>query len=174
MPAYGEERNLAATVTDFLRVLQLDGVPHCVVVVNDGSPDRTGEVAERLAAEHPGRVLVVHHDVNRGYGAAVATGIKTGLELNGHRWLFLTDSDGQFEAAELPSFLAAARLERADAAGGHQGRGLRLQADRAAVHARARAEGRGSDDLARTHREAAAAGSPHHRAAGRALSPAVR
>jgi putative flippase GtrA len=120
MPAYGEERNLASTVTDFLRVLELDGVPHCVVVVNDGSPDRTGEVAERLAAEHPGRVLVVHHDVNRGYGAAVATGIKTGLELNGHRWLFLTDSDGQFEAAELPSFLAAARLERADAVVGYR------------------------------------------------------
>ena len=39
------------------------GMPHCVVVVNDGSTDRTGEVAERLAAEYPGRVLVVHHEV---------------------------------------------------------------------------------------------------------------
>jgi hypothetical protein len=119
MPAYREERNLARTVGDFLHVLETAGVPHCVIVVNDGSPDRTAEVAERLAAENPGRVLVVHHDVNRGYGAAVSTGIKTGLGVS-HRWLFLTDSDGQFEAAQLPSFLAAATRERADAVVGYR------------------------------------------------------
>jgi len=77
MPAYREEENLATTVADFLDVPESLGVPHCVVVVNDGSPDGTGEVAERLAAEYPGRVLVVHHEVNRGYGAAVSTGIAT-------------------------------------------------------------------------------------------------
>jgi hypothetical protein len=122
MPAYREEENLAATVTDFLRVPESIGVPHIVVVVNDGSPDGTGEVAERLAAEHPGRVLVVHHEVNRGYGAAVSTGIATALERIGHRWLFLTDSDGQFKAAQLPSFLAEAHRERADAVVGYRPR----------------------------------------------------
>jgi hypothetical protein len=120
MPAYGEERNLTPTVCDFLRVLESAGIPHCVIVVNDGSPDRTGEVAERLAAEYPGRVLVVHHEVNRGYGAAVSTGVRTALEFVGHRWLFLTDSDGQFEAAQLPSFLATALRERADAVVGYR------------------------------------------------------
>jgi hypothetical protein len=122
MPAYREEQNLAATVADFLRVPESIGVPHCVVVVNDGSPDGTGEVAERLAAENPGRVLVVHHAVNRGYGAAVSTGIATALEQVGHRWLFLTDSDGQFKAAQLPSFLAEAHRERADAVVGYRPR----------------------------------------------------
>jgi hypothetical protein len=122
MPAYREEENLATTVADFLRVPESIGVPHCVVVVNDGSPDRTGEVAERLAAENPGRVLVVHHAVNRGYGAAVSTGIATALERVGHRWLFLTDSDGQFKAAQLPSFLAEAHRERADAVVGYRPR----------------------------------------------------
>jgi Glycosyl transferase family 2/Dolichyl-phosphate-mannose-protein mannosyltransferase len=122
MPAYREEQNLAATVTDFLRVPESIGVPHVVVVVNDGSPDRTGEVADRLAAEHPGRVLVVHHEVNRGYGAAVSTGIATALERIGHRWLFLTDSDGQFKAAQLPSFLVDAHRERADAVVGYRPR----------------------------------------------------
>jgi len=120
MPAYKEEENLATTVADFLHVPQSIGVPHCVVVVNDGSPDGTGEVAERLAAEYPGRVLVVHHDVNRGYGAAVSTGIAAALEHSGHQWLFLTDSDGQFKAAQLPSFLAEARRERADAVVGYR------------------------------------------------------
>ena len=121
MPAYREEQNLAATVTDFLEVPQSAGIPHCVVVVNDGSPDRTGEVADRLAAENPGRVLVVHHAVNRGYGAAVSTGIATALKQRiGHRWLFLTDSDGQFKAAQLPHFLEEADRERADAVVGYR------------------------------------------------------
>jgi putative flippase GtrA len=115
MPAYGEEENLRATVTDFLQAPAAAGVPHCVVVVNDGSPDRTGEVAEQLAGEHPGRMLVTHHEVNRGYGAAVSTGIATALGQTDHRWLFLTDSDGQFKARQLPTFLAVARRERADA-----------------------------------------------------------
>jgi hypothetical protein len=120
MPAYREEENLASTVADFLRVPESIGVPHCVVVVNDGSPDRTADVAERLAAEHPGRVLVVHHEVNKGYGAAVSTGIRTALERVGYRWLFLTDSDGQFHAAQLPTFLLDAQRERADAVVGYR------------------------------------------------------
>ena len=120
MPAYREEYNLATTVADFLRVPTLMGVPHCVVVVDDGSQDRTGEVADRLAAENPGRVLVVHHPVNRGYGAAVSTGLTTALERTDHRWIFFTDSDGQFRATQLPEFLKAARTERADAVFGYR------------------------------------------------------
>ena len=120
MPAYREEENLASTVADFLRVAESIGIPHCVVVVNDGSPDRTGEVAEQLAAEYPGRVLVVHHEVNRGYGAAVSTGIEAALERTDYRWLFLTDSDGQFRAAQLPAFLAEAQRELADTVVGYR------------------------------------------------------
>jgi putative flippase GtrA len=114
MPAYREEENLAATVANFLEVPESLEIPHCVVVVDDGSNDRTGEIAERLAAQNPGRVVAIHHDVNRGYGAAVSTGIATALALD-HRWLFLTDSDGQFRARQMPTFLDAARRERADA-----------------------------------------------------------
>lgn len=113
MPAYREEENLADTVADFLEVPASLGIPHCVVIVNDGSTDRTGEIAERLAAQNPGRVIAVHHEVNRGYGAAVSTGIATALTLD-CRWIFLTDSDGQFKARQLPAFLDTARRERAD------------------------------------------------------------
>jgi Glycosyl transferase family 2/Dolichyl-phosphate-mannose-protein mannosyltransferase len=120
MPAYREERNLARTVSDFLGVLEAAAIPHCVIVVDDGSPDRTGEVAEHMATLYPDRVLVVHHEVNRGYGAAVSTGITTALERAGHRWLFLTDSDGQFKGAELPAMLAVAHQERADAVVGYR------------------------------------------------------
>ncbi len=115
MPAYREEANLAGTVEDMLATLDGIGEEHVVVVVDDGSSDRTGEIADDLAARYPGRVQVVHHEVNKGYGAAVRTGIATALEHTGSGWLFLTDSDGQFRGEQLPGFLAEARAQRADA-----------------------------------------------------------
>jgi putative flippase GtrA len=115
LPAYREEANLASTVEDMLRALETAAEPHQVVIVNDGSPDGTGEVAEALAVRYPGRIEVVHHEVNRGYGAAVRTGIQQALERTNSRRLFLTDSDGQFKASDLPGFIEEARNERADA-----------------------------------------------------------
>jgi hypothetical protein len=120
MPAYREEANLAATVGDFLATAEALGVPHCVVVVNDGSSDRTGEIADLLAAHYPGRVIAVHHRVNRGYGRAVATGIRTALQRLDTRWILLTDSDGQFRADDLETFLGEAHRERADAVIGYR------------------------------------------------------
>jgi putative flippase GtrA len=115
LPAYCEEANLPATVKDMLCTLHAAGEPHQIVIVNDGSPDATGEVAEALAAKYPGRIDVVHHEVNRGYGDAVRTGIREALERTSSRRLFLTDSDGQFAASDLPGFIEEARTERADA-----------------------------------------------------------
>ena len=54
-----------------LRTLETAAEPHQVVIVNDGSPDGTGDVAEALAARYPGRIEVIHHEINRGYGDAV-------------------------------------------------------------------------------------------------------
>ncbi|MEU4577768.1 glycosyltransferase [Nonomuraea sp. NPDC023979] len=118
MPAYREEANLAATVEDFLTTLEED--EHWVVVVDDGSPDRTGEVADRLASRFPGRVKVVHHQANLGYGAAVRTGIAHALAETGARRIFLTDSDGQFRAHGLPELVADAERERADVVIGYR------------------------------------------------------
>jgi hypothetical protein len=122
MPAFREEHNLTGTVEDMLATLGGMGEQHLVVVVNDGSDDRTGEVADELAARYPGRVHVVHHEVNKGYGAAVRTGIATALEHTDVPWIFLTDSDGQFRGEELPWFVAEARNERADAVIGYRPR----------------------------------------------------
>lgn len=115
LPAYREEANLEACVEDMLGALAIVGERHYVVIVNDGSDDRTGDIADALAARHPGRVEVVHHEVNQGYGAAVRTGIATALDRTDAPRLFLTDSDGQFRASQLPSFVAEAVAERADA-----------------------------------------------------------
>jgi Glycosyl transferase family 2/Dolichyl-phosphate-mannose-protein mannosyltransferase len=122
MPAYGEEENLATTVRDFLDTLAAAGVPHAVVVTNDGSKDRTGEVLDELVRAHPGRVVAVHHDGNQGYGAAVRSGIEAALGQTDLRWLLLTDSDGQFHADDVIRFLQVQRSERADAVIGYRQR----------------------------------------------------
>ncbi|WP_344222981.1 glycosyltransferase [Paractinoplanes ferrugineus] len=120
MPAYHEQDNLTATVTDFLRTLEQAGLPHAVVVVDDGSSDRTGAVLDALAAANPGRVVAVHHEVNQGYGAAVRSGIAAALEQTELRWVLLTDSDGQFRSDDLVEFLEVRRRERADAVVGYR------------------------------------------------------
>jgi hypothetical protein len=120
LPAYREEANLTQTVEDMLSTLDAAGEPHQVVIVNDGSPDATGEVADSLAARYPERIIVIHHPVNQGYGAAVRTGIKAALEQTDSRRLFLTDSDGQFSATQLPDFIREAHAERADAVIGYR------------------------------------------------------
>jgi hypothetical protein len=120
MPAYKEEDNLAATVEDFVGTLQRADVEHRVVVVDDGSPDGTGAVLDRLAEQHPDRVVAVHHPVNRGYGAAVRTGIAAALEQTSMRHILLTDSDGQFHADDLLRFLDVQGATRADAVIGYR------------------------------------------------------
>ena len=77
---------------------------HEILVVDDGSSDATRELAQARAAADP-RVRVLVHDVNRGYGAAVRTGIAAArLE-----WVFLTDADLQFDLAELARFVPLAQ-----------------------------------------------------------------
>jgi glycosyltransferase involved in cell wall biosynthesis len=107
LPAYNEEGALEATVSALRAVLVSVGRPYEIIIVNDGSADRTGAIADGLAGADPA-VRVVHHVRNLGYGAA----LKSGFGAARLPWVFLMDADGQFDPGELPRFLAAA--ERAD------------------------------------------------------------
>ena len=97
---YNEEGNIEQAVTSALAVLAEVTDQHEVIVVNDGSRDRTAAIADRLAAGN-GNVRVVHHPVNRGYGAAV----RSGLAAARHPLLVLADGDNQFDLTELPVLL---------------------------------------------------------------------
>lgn len=101
-PAFNEELNLEPVVSEALRLLPGLADPFEVIVVNDGSADGTGPLAERLALDAPGLVSVVHHPRNRGYGAA----LKSGIERAKHALIFFCDSDGQFTLEDLPVLLA--------------------------------------------------------------------
>lgn len=101
--AYNEEQLIAKTVQEAVTSLsQVPGLDWRVVVVNDGSRDRTGEIAEGLAKKDP-RILVVHHDGNKGY--AVAT--ETALRSTPGEVVMVVDGDGQHTMADAPAFLAA-------------------------------------------------------------------
>jgi glycosyltransferase involved in cell wall biosynthesis len=75
-----------------------------IVVVNDGSADGTGDLLNRLAHEYP-FLKVIHHVVNRGYGAALITGFANCSK----DLIFYTDGDGQYDVEELPLLLKALR-----------------------------------------------------------------
>jgi glycosyltransferase involved in cell wall biosynthesis len=95
-PAYNDEASIAALVRDALEVLPQIADDYEVVVVNDGSRDRTGEVLDALAQASP-RVRVVHHETNRGYGGALRTGFASASK----ELVFYTDGDGQYDVREL-------------------------------------------------------------------------
>ena len=101
-PAYYDELNIPKVVEGALKVVQDMGITEYeIIIVEDGSPDRTGEVADRLAAEHE-HVRVIHHERNLGYGAALRTGfLAAGLD-----YVFYTDGDNQFDLEELKKFIA--------------------------------------------------------------------
>ncbi|HUG55689.1 MAG TPA: glycosyltransferase family 2 protein [Candidatus Limnocylindrales bacterium] len=112
-PAYDEEENVAAVVESALEVLPRFADAFDVVVVDDGSRDRTGEIADSLAAKHP-EVRVIHHPKNRGYGGAVRSGLASARR----PFVFYTDGDRQFDLNDLGRLVAA--LEDADAVVGYR------------------------------------------------------
>jgi glycosyltransferase involved in cell wall biosynthesis len=102
MPAYNEEGNIATTIIDARKAAKEIARSYEIIVVDDGSKDRTAEVVLELK-KHDNNIRLVRHAKNKGYGAAV----KTGLKACRHDWIFFTDSDGQFHYDELPKFVSA-------------------------------------------------------------------
>jgi len=109
LPAYNEEMVIADTVAACLRAADRYCPNVSVIVVDDGSRDRTGAIIDQLAMNDP-RVVAVHHPTNRGYGAAVLSGFAAArTEL-----LFFMDGDGQFDIDDIAKLL---RVEEAAAPG---------------------------------------------------------
>lgn len=99
-PAHNEEANVEGMIDDLQRVLPLVADRFEIIVVDDGSKDRTFELASAVA-QRDSRVKVIRHEVNRGYGAAVWTGLCAGtLE-----YAFFTDGDRQFDVEQIRELL---------------------------------------------------------------------
>jgi hypothetical protein len=100
MPAYNERANIEDTLDTACAVLPVFVERFEVVVVDDGSRDGTGEAVARYGRHEP-RVRLACHPANRGYGAAVSTGLRAA---EGDLIAF-TDSDGQFSLLDVPQLL---------------------------------------------------------------------
>jgi dolichol-phosphate mannosyltransferase len=110
LPTYDEAENIEAIVAAALPQLAATGLEHRILVVDDGSPDGTGAIADRLAAEDP-RVEVLHRTSKEGIGPAYLAGFARALA-GGADLVMEMDSDFSHDPADIPRLVAAA--DRAD------------------------------------------------------------
>src|SRR5439155_783385 len=101
-PALNEEDNVGPIVEEALAVLPRFADDLEITIVDDGSTDRTGALADELARKDP-RVRVIHHGTRRGYGGAVRSGLSSATR----PWIFFTDGDRQFALEDLGLLIAA-------------------------------------------------------------------
>ena len=99
-PCYNEQDNVRRVVGRAKEVLEGIGADYEVIIVDDGSADRTGQVADELAAGDK-RISVVRHRRNMGYGAALQSGFRAATK----KLVFFTDGDGQFDIGEIRELL---------------------------------------------------------------------
>ncbi len=100
-PAYNDAGSIGMLIRATAGLLPKLTSDYEIVVVNDGSRDGTGALLHTLAMEYP-FLKVIHHGVNRGYGAALITGFANCSK----NLIFYTDGDGQYDVGELPRMLA--------------------------------------------------------------------
>jgi len=99
-PCYNEQENVARVTEQAVAVAENLRGDYEIIIIDDGSTDDTGRIADGIAATHD-RVRVVHHERNQGYGAALQSGFKAATK----EFVFYTDGDGQFDIGELPGLL---------------------------------------------------------------------
>ena len=121
-PAHNEEANLRGLVDEALETLSAIAESFEIVIVDDGSRDATGAIADELVAANPDIVRVVHHPTNLGYGSALLSGFRAAR----HEFVAFTDGDRQFRVADLarlterlaepdrPDAVVGYRIKRAD------------------------------------------------------------
>jgi len=104
LPAHNEEGSVESVVANVHRVLENLGMDHEILLVDDGSTDRTGELGRRMESEIPGMRLVQHFP-SRGYGGA----LKAGFAAATCDWIAFYPADGQFVFGEIERLIAKTR-----------------------------------------------------------------
>jgi glycosyltransferase involved in cell wall biosynthesis len=100
LPCYNEELSIGDVLLSATTVLPEFVGRFEVVVIDDGSTDGTATIVKSFA-ERDDRVRLIRHEVNRGYGAAVTTALRTAR----NDWVCFTDGDGQFNLLDLPQLI---------------------------------------------------------------------
>ena len=109
LPAYNEEKYVKNTVSKVKKVLSQTADKWEIIVINDGSKDKTGKIARQVAKSDK-RIRVIEHTVNRGYGAA----LKTGFYNSKFEWISFIDIDGQFDFSEVTKLIEKQKKTKAN------------------------------------------------------------
>jgi glycosyltransferase involved in cell wall biosynthesis len=112
-PFWNEEKNIESVVNKAIPVANKVAKVWEIIMVDDGSSDKTLEIAQELAKENE-NLKVVTHQPNRGYGAA----LKEGFANSKYNLVVFNDGDGQFDFSEVTKFLD--KIKNADIVIGHR------------------------------------------------------
>ncbi|MGH9320822.1 MAG: glycosyltransferase family 2 protein [Vicinamibacteria bacterium] len=99
-PVYRDEKTVRNVAEKALKLLPSLCSDYEIIIIDDGSPDRSGEIADELARQH-GSIRVLHHPKNLGYGAAV----RSGLAASRFEYICLTDGDDEYEVEDFRKLL---------------------------------------------------------------------
>lgn len=99
-PFWNEEENVDSTVSKAIPVAEKVALKWEILMIDDGSSDKTLEKMHNLSAKDK-RLLTISHIKNRGYGAA----LKTGFEKSKYKYVVFNDGDGQFDFSEISKFM---------------------------------------------------------------------
>ncbi|MCD6303951.1 MAG: glycosyltransferase family 2 protein [Planctomycetes bacterium] len=113
LPCYNEQENVRRVVGEVMAFLPAVSDDFELIIVDDGSRDETGRIADELARADE-RIRVVHHERNLGYGAA----LRSGFRAAGKELVFYTDGDGQFDITDLAKLLPL--IDRYDIVSGYR------------------------------------------------------
>jgi len=94
-PVYKDEKTVESVTSKSVSVLSKLTENWEIIIINDGSPDRSGAIADELAKSDR-RIKVIHHEINQGYGAAIRRGLR---EAQGE-WIYFTDGDDEYDVYE--------------------------------------------------------------------------
>lgn len=107
LPCYNEEATIEEVIIQALSIIPQYCANYELIVVNDGSTDRSAEILSCLALKYD-NIKVISHKENKGYGAALASGFKNSTK----EFIFYTDADGQLNLYEIEKFLPYAESDR--------------------------------------------------------------
>lgn len=125
-PCYNEEKNIENTISKAVPVLNQIAKKWEIILINDGSKDNTAKVLEKIQNKNPKQIKIITHNPNRGYGAA----LKSGLYNSQYQWITFTDSDGQFDFSEVSKLITKQQQTKADVVIGYY---LARQVSKAAI-----------------------------------------
>lgn len=112
IPAYNEEKAIAGTLDGINAVLRASGIKYEIVVVNDGSTDKTGEILRSC----PG-IIMIDRKANRGYGFS----LREGIEKATSDWILIVDADSTYPLEDIP--VLAHEAEQYDMVVGERSKG---------------------------------------------------